>query len=46
MQTAASSNVRFGLFAQGYRRGPVTDFICDFHFDKYLDLEKRLKHLK
>lgn len=43
MQTAVSSNVRFGLFSQGYRRGPVTEFICDFHFDKYLELETRLK---
>jgi len=33
------------LFTQGYRRGSVTEFICDFHFDKYLELETRLRGL-
>tara|TARA_Y100000746_G_scaffold180892_1_gene158868 strand:- start:314 stop:970 length:657 start_codon:yes stop_codon:yes gene_type:complete len=45
MKTALSANTRFGFFTQGYHKSAPRDVICDFHFDSYVELEKKFQKL-
>ena len=45
MKTALSANTRFGFFTQGYHKSAPRDVICDFHFDSYIELEKKFQKL-
>ena len=46
MKTALSANMGFGFFTQGYHKLALGDIFCDFHFDSYLELEKKYQNMK